>query len=75
MIYSNQNDEQEHKLKNIQEMCDVVENKVDELLLQEKAFYKQRKYDTLKTPPYVEVPRIHRDDEEDSDKVDDELVD
>ena len=60
-------DEQENKLENVNEMWSVVEDKVDYLISKEKEFYKMRKTDTLKTPPFVEVPRQPREDsDEDS---------
>ena len=55
-------DEQENKLENVNEMCSVVEDKVDYLIQKEKEFYKKSKTDTLKTPPFVEVPRQPRED-------------
>ena len=39
-----------------------MEDKVDYLISKEKEFYKMRKTDTLKTPPFVEVPRQPRED-------------
>jgi len=63
-------DEQENKLENVNEMSNVVEEKVDYLLKKEKKFYKQRTTDTLKTPPYIEVPRIEREDSEEEESED-----
>ena len=37
-------DEQENKLENVDEMWNVVEAKVDDLLLKEKKFYKENKH-------------------------------
>ena len=53
-------DEEENKLKHVDELCGTIDDTVQQLLTEEDTFYDAKTSDTLKTPPFIEVQRIPR---------------